>query len=120
ILIGANHNAFAIILHISKAGKDHFLMVEGESMHLHFLGICGTFMGSLALLAREMGHEVSGCDLNVYPPMSTQLEEQGIRIHQGYDAAQFAIRPDLVIIGNALSRGNEAVEYVLNKKLPYC
>lgn len=95
-------------------------MVEGESMHLHFLGICGTFMGSLALLAREMGHEVSGCDLNVYPPMSTQLEEQGIRIHQGYDSAQFAISPDLVIIGNALSRGNEAVEYVLNKKLAYC
>lgn len=89
-------------------------------MHLHFLGICGTFMGSLALLAREMGHEVSGCDLNVYPPMSTQLEEQGIRIHQGYDAAQFALAPDLVIIGNALSRGNEAVEYVLNKQLAYC
>ena len=89
-------------------------------MHLHFLGICGTFMGSLALLAREMGHEVSGCDLNVYPPMSTQLEEQGIRIHQGYDEAQFDRPPDLVIIGNALSRGNEAVEYVLDKQLAYC
>ncbi len=89
-------------------------------MHLHFLGICGTFMGSLALLAREMGHRVSGCDLNVYPPMSTQLEEQGIVIHQGYDSAQFAEKPDLVIIGNALSRGNEAVEYVLNNQLPYC
>jgi UDP-N-acetylmuramate: L-alanyl-gamma-D-glutamyl-meso-diaminopimelate ligase len=89
-------------------------------MHLHFLGICGTFMGSLALLAREMGHKVSGCDQNVYPPMSTQLEEQGIRIHQGYDVAQFESRPDLVIIGNAMSRGNAAVEYVLNKQLPYC
>jgi UDP-N-acetylmuramate: L-alanyl-gamma-D-glutamyl-meso-diaminopimelate ligase len=89
-------------------------------MHLHFLGICGTFMGSLALLAREMGHEVSGCDLNVYPPMNTQLEEQGIKIHQGYDIAQFDVPPDLVIIGNALSRGNEAVEYVLNQQLNYC
>ncbi len=89
-------------------------------MHLHFLGICGTFMGSLALLAREMGYEVSGCDLNVYPPMSTQLEQQGIHIHQGYDVEQFNQKPDLVIIGNAMSRGNEAVEYVLNEQLPYC
>lgn len=76
-------------------------------------------MGSLALLAREMGHQVSGCDANVYPPMSTQLQEQGIHIYQGYDSAQFEQKPDLVIIGNALSRGNEAVEYVLNKQLPY-
>ncbi len=91
-------------------------------MHLHFLGICGTFMGSLALLAREMGHEVSGCDLNVYPPMSTQLEEQGITIHQGYDPDQFEqmeSEPDLVVIGNALSRGNPAVEYVLDRQLAY-
>lgn len=91
-------------------------------MHLHFLGICGTFMGSLALLAREMGHQVSGCDANVYPPMSTQLEEQGITIYQGYGVEQFAQFkqvPDQVIIGNALSRGNEAVEYVLNNRLVY-
>jgi UDP-N-acetylmuramate: L-alanyl-gamma-D-glutamyl-meso-diaminopimelate ligase len=91
-------------------------------MHLHFLGICGTFMGSLALLAREMGHQVTGCDSNIYPPMSTQLEEQGISIYQGYGAEQFARfkqAPDLVLIGNALSRGNEAVEYVLNKRLVY-
>jgi len=93
-------------------------------MRVHFLGICGTFMGSLALLAREMGHEVSGCDENVYPPMSTQLEEQGITIYRGYDIEQFQDfkhgRPDLVIIGNALSRGNLAVEYVLDKQLRYC
>jgi UDP-N-acetylmuramate: L-alanyl-gamma-D-glutamyl-meso-diaminopimelate ligase len=88
-------------------------------MHLHILGICGTFMGSLALLARELGHKVTGCDANVYPPMSTQLEEQGIEITQGFDPAQLDPAPDLVIIGNAMSRGNPAVEYVLNKGLSY-
>lgn len=88
-------------------------------MHLHILGICGTFMGSLALLARELGHKVTGCDANVYPPMSTQLEEQGIEITQGFDPIQLDPAPDLVIIGNAMSRGNPAVEYVLNKGLPY-
>ncbi len=88
-------------------------------MHLHILGICGTFMGSLALLARELGHKVTGCDANVYPPMSTQLEEQGIEITQGFDPAQLDPTPDLVIIGNAMSRGNPAVEYVLNKGLAY-
>lgn len=93
-------------------------------MRLHFLGICGTFMGSLALLAREMGHEVSGCDQNIYPPMSTQLEEQGVQVFQGYGIEHFerfgAAGPDLVIVGNAMSRGNEAVEYVLDKQLNYC
>lgn len=88
-------------------------------MHIHFLGICGTFMGSLALLAREMGHQVSGSDANVYPPMSTQLENAGINIIEGYGAEQFMPKPDLIIIGNALSRGNEAVEYVLNNQLAY-
>ncbi|WP_028299807.1 UDP-N-acetylmuramate:L-alanyl-gamma-D-glutamyl-meso-diaminopimelate ligase [Oceanospirillum beijerinckii] len=88
-------------------------------MHLHILGICGTFMGSLALLARELGHKVTGCDANVYPPMSTQLEEQGIEITQGFDPQQLEPAPDLVLIGNAMSRGNPAVEYVLNKGLPY-
>lgn len=88
-------------------------------MHLHILGICGTFMGSLALLARELGHKVTGCDANVYPPMSTQLEEQGIEITQGFDPIQLEPAPDLVIIGNAMSRGNPAVEYVLNKGIPY-
>ena len=88
-------------------------------MHLHILGICGTFMAGVALLARAAGHTVSGCDANVYPPMSTQLEAQGIELTQGYDPAQLEPAPDLVVIGNAMSRGNPAVEYVLNKGLPY-
>ncbi|MBT8765425.1 UDP-N-acetylmuramate:L-alanyl-gamma-D-glutamyl-meso-diaminopimelate ligase [Metapseudomonas boanensis] len=88
-------------------------------MHIHILGICGTFMGSLAVLAKELGHRVTGSDANVYPPMSTQLEAQGIELMQGYDPAQLTPAPDLVVIGNALSRGNPAVEYVLNKGLPY-
>lgn len=88
-------------------------------MHIHILGICGTFMGSLAVLAKEAGHRVTGSDANVYPPMSTQLEAQGIELTQGYDPAQLDPAPDLVVIGNALSRGNPAVEYVLDKGLPY-
>ncbi|MGE8500278.1 MAG: UDP-N-acetylmuramate:L-alanyl-gamma-D-glutamyl-meso-diaminopimelate ligase [Pseudomonas sp.] len=88
-------------------------------MHIHILGICGTFMGSLAVLAKELGHRVTGSDANVYPPMSTQLEAQGIELMQGYDPAQLEPAPDLVVVGNALSRGNPAVEYVLNKGLPY-
>ncbi|KRW57544.1 UDP-N-acetylmuramate:L-alanyl-gamma-D-glutamyl-meso-diaminopimelate ligase [Pseudomonas sp. TTU2014-080ASC] len=88
-------------------------------MHIHILGICGTFMGSLAVLAKELGHRVTGSDANVYPPMSTQLEAQGIELTQGYDPAQLEPAPDLVVIGNAMSRGNPAVEYVLNKGLPY-
>ncbi|WP_136255058.1 UDP-N-acetylmuramate:L-alanyl-gamma-D-glutamyl-meso-diaminopimelate ligase [Onishia niordana] len=88
-------------------------------MHVHILGICGTFMGSLALLARELGHRVSGSDANVYPPMSTQLEAAGITLQDGYGATNLSPRPDLVIIGNALSRGNAEVEAVLTKRLPY-
>jgi len=88
-------------------------------MHIHILGICGTFMGGLALIAREKGHTVSGSDQNVYPPMSRQLEEQGIQLMQGYKASNLDIKPDLVIIGNALSRGNEEVEAVLNRGLKY-
>jgi UDP-N-acetylmuramate: L-alanyl-gamma-D-glutamyl-meso-diaminopimelate ligase len=88
-------------------------------MHIHILGICGTFMGSLAVLAKELGHRVTGSDANVYPPMSTQLEAQGIELMQGYEPAHLEPTPDLVVIGNALSRGNPAVEYVLNKGLPY-
>ncbi|WEJ73096.1 UDP-N-acetylmuramate:L-alanyl-gamma-D-glutamyl-meso-diaminopimelate ligase [Pseudomonas sp. PSE14] len=88
-------------------------------MHIHILGICGTFMGSLAVLAKELGHRVTGSDANVYPPMSTQLEAQGIELMQGYDPAHLDPAPDLVVVGNALSRGNPAVEYVLNKGLPY-
>ncbi|MBK8816769.1 MAG: UDP-N-acetylmuramate:L-alanyl-gamma-D-glutamyl-meso-diaminopimelate ligase [Methylococcaceae bacterium] len=88
-------------------------------MHIHILGICGTFMGGLALIARELGYQVSGSDQNVYPPMSTQLEEQGIRLMEGYKAENLAIKPDLVIIGNALSRGNPEVEAVLNQGIRY-
>jgi UDP-N-acetylmuramate: L-alanyl-gamma-D-glutamyl-meso-diaminopimelate ligase len=88
-------------------------------MHIHILGICGTFMGGIACLAAEKGYKVSGSDENVYPPMSTQLEEMGIQLQEGYKAAHFKSRPDCVVIGNALKRGNEAVEYVLNEKIPY-
>lgn len=88
-------------------------------MHIHILGICGTFMGSLALLARELGHQVSGSDAHVYPPMSTQLAEQGIALQHGYDPAHLQPAPDITVIGNALSRGNPAVEYVLEQGLPY-
>jgi UDP-N-acetylmuramate: L-alanyl-gamma-D-glutamyl-meso-diaminopimelate ligase len=88
-------------------------------MHLHILGICGTFMGGIAAIAKELGHKVTGSDSNVYPPMSTQLESLGIELFEGYDAKQFKTEPDVVVIGNALSRGNEAVEYVLDRNLPY-
>src|SRR5690606_30016367 len=88
-------------------------------MHLHILGICGTFMGSLALLARDLGHQVSGSDANVYPPMSTQLEAQGIQLMEGYDPAHLQPQPDLVLIGSAMARGNPAVEYVLDKGIAY-
>jgi UDP-N-acetylmuramate: L-alanyl-gamma-D-glutamyl-meso-diaminopimelate ligase len=88
-------------------------------MHIHILGICGTFMGSLAILAKELGYEVSGSDANVYPPMSTQLEAQGITLMQGYKPEHLQPRPDLVVVGNAMSRGNAAVEYVLNEGIPY-
>ena len=88
-------------------------------MHIHILGICGTFMGSLALLAKQQGHRVSGSDANVYPPMSTQLEELGIELSEGYLPEHLQPAPDLVIIGNAMSRGNPAVEYVLNEGMAY-
>jgi UDP-N-acetylmuramate: L-alanyl-gamma-D-glutamyl-meso-diaminopimelate ligase len=88
-------------------------------MHIHILGICGTFMGGLAVLAKEAGHKVTGCDANVYPPMSTQLEAQGIELIQGFDADQVKLNPDLYVIGNVVSRGNPLVEEILNRSLPY-
>ncbi|HSG52357.1 MAG TPA: UDP-N-acetylmuramate:L-alanyl-gamma-D-glutamyl-meso-diaminopimelate ligase, partial [Rheinheimera sp.] len=88
-------------------------------MHIHILGICGTFMGGIAAIAKALGHKVTGADANVYPPMSTQLEQLGIELTQGWDPQQLEPAPDLVIIGNALSRGNPAVEYVLNTNLRY-
>ncbi len=85
---------------------------------IHILGICGTFMGSLALLARELGFEVSGCDENVYPPMSDLLEEQNIKVNQGYKKTDLP-EADLYLIGNVISRGNESIEYILDSKLPH-
>jgi UDP-N-acetylmuramate: L-alanyl-gamma-D-glutamyl-meso-diaminopimelate ligase len=88
-------------------------------LHIHILGICGSFMGGLALIARALGYQVSGSDQNVYPPMSTQLEEQGIQLMQGYKEENLDCKPDLVVIGNAMSRGNPEVEAVLNRNLKY-
>ena len=88
-------------------------------MHIHILGICGTFMGSLAQLAKTMGHKVTGCDANVYPPMSTQLEAAGIELIEGFNPDQLKSEPDLIVIGNAMSRGNPLVEAILNKGTPY-
>jgi UDP-N-acetylmuramate: L-alanyl-gamma-D-glutamyl-meso-diaminopimelate ligase len=88
-------------------------------MHIHILGICGTFMGGIALLARALGHRVTGSDANVYPPMSTQLEAAGIGLMEGYDPAHLDPPPDQVVVGNAMSRGNPAVEYMLERGLRY-
>ena len=88
-------------------------------MHVHILGICGTFMAGVAALAKGAGHRVTGSDANVYPPMSTQLKNLGIDLTEGYDPAQLEPRPDYVVIGNALSRGNAAVEAVLDRGIPY-
>ncbi len=88
-------------------------------MHLHVLGICGTFMGGLAALAREAGHRVTGCDANVYPPMSDQLAALGIELIEGYDAAQLKLAPDLFVIGNAITRGNPLLEALLDANLAY-
>lgn len=88
-------------------------------MHIHILGICGTFMGGIAALAKALGHDVTGSDANVYPPMSTQLEALGIQLMEGYRAEHLQPAPDLVIVGNALGRGNPAVEYLLDSNLPY-
>lgn len=88
-------------------------------MHVHILGICGTFMGGIAVIARSLGHRVTGSDANVYPPMSTMLEENGIEITEGYDPAQLDPAPDLIIVGNAMKRGNPCVEYMLDHDLSF-
>ncbi len=88
-------------------------------MHVHILGICGTFMGGIAALAKAAGHRVTGSDQQVYPPMSDQLRALGIELVEGYDPAQLNPVPDVVVIGNALSRGNPAVEAVLNQGIAY-
>ena len=88
-------------------------------MHIHILGICGTFMGGIAVLAKQAGHKVTGCDAGVYPPMSAQLEAQGIVLTEGFDPAQIRLEPDLFVIGNVVSRGNPLMEEILNRSLPY-
>lgn len=88
-------------------------------MHIHILGICGTFMGGIAALAKQAGFKVTGCDANVYPPMSTQLEALGIELINGYTANQTTLNPDVYVIGNAVSRGNPLMEEILNQGLPY-
>ncbi|MEO6801296.1 MAG: UDP-N-acetylmuramate:L-alanyl-gamma-D-glutamyl-meso-diaminopimelate ligase [Rhodanobacter sp.] len=88
-------------------------------MRLHILGICGTFMGGVAALARELGFTVEGSDANVYPPMSTQLEALGIGLMSGYTADHLQPPPDLIVVGNAMTRGNPAVEYMLDTHLRY-
>lgn len=88
-------------------------------MHLHILGVCGTFMGGLAQLARAAGHKVTGCDAGVYPPMSDQLRGAGIELIEGFDPAQLSLKPDVFVIGNAVSRGNPLLEAILDAGLPY-
>ena len=88
-------------------------------MHIHILGICGTFMGGVAQLARAAGHRVTGCDTGVYPPMSTQLEAAGIELAEGYAAEQIELNPDCYVVGNAISRGNPLLEEILDRGLPY-
>ncbi len=88
-------------------------------MHIHILGICGTFMGGIAALAKSSGHKVTGCDTAVYPPMSLQLEKLGIDLVEGYDPGQTGLKPDLYVIGNVVSRGNPLMEAILDQNLPY-
>ena len=88
-------------------------------MHIHILGICGTFMGGVAQLAIATGHKVTGCDANVYPPMSDQLRGAGVELIEGFDLSQLALQPDVFVVGNAISRGNPLLEAVLDKGLPY-
>ena len=93
--------------------------MTNKIQHLHILGICGTFMGGIAALAKGLGFRVTGCDANVYPPMSTQLVQLGIELKSGYKTEHFNDEPDLVIVGNAMSRGNVMVEYMLDRNIPY-
>jgi len=93
--------------------------MSNKIQHLHILGICGTFMGGLAAIAKELGFKVSGSDANVYPPMSNQLEQLGIELSSGYQVDNFSDDVDMVIVGNAMSRGNPMVEYMLDRNIPY-
>ena len=93
--------------------------MTNKTQHLHILGICGTFMGGIAAIAKQLGFKVSGSDANVYPPMSTQLEQLGIELISGYQVENFTDDIDMVIVGNAMSRGNVMVEYMLDRNIPY-
>src|SRR4029078_11580544 len=88
-------------------------------MHLHTLGSCGTFMGGIALIARAAGHRVTGCDANVYPPMSTHLAAEGIELIEGWSPDQIGLKPDVYVIGNVVTRGNPLMEAILDRGLPY-
>jgi UDP-N-acetylmuramate:L-alanyl-gamma-D-glutamyl-meso-diaminopimelate ligase len=88
-------------------------------MHIHILGICGTFMGGIAALAKAAGHEVTGCDAGIYPPMSTQLRKLDIDIHEGFGADQLESPPDCVVVGNVVSRGFDVVEAMLDRDIPF-
>jgi UDP-N-acetylmuramate: L-alanyl-gamma-D-glutamyl-meso-diaminopimelate ligase len=90
-----------------------------KEKHIHILGICGTFMGGIAAIAKQSGYRVTGCDANVYPPMSTQLEGQGIELIEGFGVEQLSLNPDVFVIGNVVSRGNPLMEEILNRNLPY-
>jgi UDP-N-acetylmuramate: L-alanyl-gamma-D-glutamyl-meso-diaminopimelate ligase len=102
-----------------SASRLSALNLPGAGRHLHILGICGTFMGGIAVLAKQLGYKVTGSDANVYPPMSAQLQDQGIELIEGYDPSQLDPAPDMVIVGNAMARGNACVEYMLDRKLVY-
>ena len=95
------------------------ILTWNNLMNIHILGICGTFMGGVAQLARASGHRVTGCDAGVYPPMSTQLQAAGIELVEGYGPEQTALNPDCYVVGNAISRGNPLLEEILDRGLPY-
>src|SRR5712691_7748946 len=88
-------------------------------MHIHIVSICGSFMGGIAVLAKQAGHRVTGCDANIYPPMSSQLEEQDLALTEGFSAGQVELNPDVFVIGNVVTRGNPLIEEILNRGLPY-
>jgi len=94
-------------------------MTMRKPKHIHILGICGTFMGGIAAIAKQSGYRVTGCDANVYPPMSTQLEAQGIELITGFGTEQLELKPDIYVIGNVVTRGNPLMEEILNRNLPY-
>ena len=111
--------AIAVTWLVATVAISRSLFGDRHLMHLHILGICGTFMGGIAALARAAGHRVTGSDANVYPPMSTQLEALGITLIEGYDPAQLDLNPDVVVVGNVMSRGKPVIERLLDSGLPY-